>query len=109
MIDSPHLEVGVCSQTFTTQQIASRYKEEAMGWSKKVRENPWWFKFLAVLSMSMLLALPSYAQVAGATLSGTATDASGAAVPNVQIAIKNTGTGVVRTVPTDAADRKSVV
>jgi len=56
----------------------------------------------------MMLALvtgastPVHAQVAGATLAGTVTDASGAAVPNARISITNTATGVERDITTDA-------
>ncbi len=41
------------------------------------------------------------AQVAGGTLSGTITDSSGAAIANAQIAIKNSATGVAKTVTTN--------
>jgi len=44
-----------------------------------------------------------YAQVAGATLSGTVTDASGSAVANATVSVKNTSTGIVREITTDAA------
>src|ERR1700740_3281302 len=60
------------------------------------------------LLVYLLLALtavptPIYAQVAGATLAGTATDSSGAVVPNAKVSIKNTATGVVRDIETDSA------
>ena len=56
-----------------------------------------------MLFLAVVASTPVYAQVAGATLSGTATDASGAAVPNAKVSIKNSATGVVRDVTTDAA------
>ena len=45
----------------------------------------------------------AYAQVSGATLSGTVTDATGAVIPGVTVSIKNRATGIVRTVTTDEA------
>jgi hypothetical protein len=56
-----------------------------------------------MLALTVLVSTPIHAQVAGATLSGTATDASGAAVPNAKVSIKNSATGVVRDVTTDSA------
>src|SRR4030088_1602500 len=56
-----------------------------------------------MLFLAVVASTPVYAQVAGATLSGTATDASGAAVPNAKASIKNSATGVVREVTTDSA------
>src|ERR1700736_6489840 len=56
-----------------------------------------------ILALALLASTPVYAQVAGATLSGTVTDASGAAVPNAKVSIKNSATGVVRDVTTDSA------
>src|SRR5579872_2672162 len=56
-----------------------------------------------MLMLTVLTSTPDRAQVAGATLSGTVTDASGAAVPNAQVSIKNSATGVVRDVTTDSA------
>src|SRR5260370_9477476 len=50
-----------------------------------------------------ITALPAYGQVAGATLSGTITDPSGAVVPKATISIKNIGTGVVRDVTSNSS------
>ena len=52
---------------------------------------------------SLLLSLSAHAQVSGATLNGTVTDSSGAVIANVQVSIKNEGTGEVRTVSVDSA------
>lgn len=58
-----------------------------------------------LIAFVVVLAVPTEirAQVVGATLSGTILDSSGAAVPNVNVAIKNTGTGIVRTTVTNDA------
>src|SRR6202790_261812 len=45
----------------------------------------------------------AYAQVAGATLTGTVKDSSGAVVPNAQISITDVATGVSRSVTSNAA------
>src|ERR1700730_16652528 len=57
----------------------------------------------AALALGMLIPLPVYAQVAGASLSGTVTDASGAVIPNAPLSIKNVATGVIRDVTADSA------
>lgn len=58
-----------------------------------------------VVSVAIVLlltsAVPSHAQVAGATLTGTITDPAGGQVPNAQIVIKDVATGVERTVTTN--------
>lgn len=58
---------------------------------------------LGMLGLSLLISNPARAQVVGATLSGTVTDNSGAAIPNAQVSIKNVATGVTRSVTTDTA------
>src|SRR6202171_6196831 len=59
------------------------------------------FVVFAMLELSGL-ACPIHAQVAGANLSGTVSDASGAGVPNANVSIKNTATGVARDITTDS-------
>lgn len=63
-----------------------------------------WGLFVVVLMWGMtgLFSGPIYAQVAGATLNGTVSDSSGAGVPNANVSIKNTATGVERIVTSDA-------
>jgi hypothetical protein len=51
-----------------------------------------------VLALVMLTSIRVYAQVSGATLEGTVTDASGAVISNARVSIQNTGTGEVRDV-----------
>src|ERR1700674_2240864 len=53
----------------------------------------------AMLALTVRVSTPVYAQVVGAMLSGTVTDAAG--IPNTRISIKNTATGFMRTVTAD--------
>jgi len=55
----------------------------------------------AVLIAVILFSLPTNAQVAGATLSGTITDSSGGVLPNTQVVITNVATGVTTKVTTN--------
>jgi len=71
-----------------------------------VRGEPMNFKKMIGSAVIVLLfcictaveTVPAFAQVSGATLSGLVTDASGGAVPNANVAIRNVATGVVRAV-----------
>src|SRR5258706_13012980 len=56
-----------------------------------------------ILAIAILAAIPAYAQVSGATLAGTVTDPSGAAIAGAKVAITNKATGVARDVAADAA------
>jgi hypothetical protein len=56
-----------------------------------------------ILAVILLVSCPVYAQVAGATLAGTVTDASGAQVPGAKVSIRNAATGVERHIITDSA------
>src|ERR1700726_2835017 len=60
------------------------------------------FLVCLVLTLTGLVSTPVYAQVAGANLTGTVTDASGSGVPKANVSIKNTATGVVSDITTDA-------
>jgi hypothetical protein len=57
------------------------------------------------LPIFLFVLLPRYAhaQVSGATLTGTVSDATGAVIPGVEVLIKNQDTGVVRSVAVDSA------
>src|SRR5579872_739913 len=66
------------------------------------------FPVMVILAIAILYPIHASAQVSGATLSGTTTDPSGAAVPNAKVTITNTATGVSRDVTTDAAGFFSV-
>ena len=55
-----------------------------------------------VLIISLFVSSAAYAQVTGATLSGTVTDASGAAVPGATVAAKNTATSTTVDATADA-------
>src|ERR1700736_2885722 len=64
-------------------------------------------KYLFCFSTLLLVLLsfhsmPLQAQVAGATLSGVISDATGAGIPNAGISIRNLTTGVIREVKTDS-------
>src|SRR5882672_2350900 len=56
-----------------------------------------------IFAIGILSTCTVYAQVAGATLTGTVTDPLGAVIPKVQISITTVATGVTRNVVTDNA------
>ena len=57
--------------------------------------------FVWIFGLCLVNSFPLRAQVAGGTLSGTVTDSSGAAVPNAQVEIKNSATGITRSITTN--------
>jgi hypothetical protein len=73
--------------------------------SKEIVERKFTVGIIAILALlfSVLGSTPANAQAVGATLSGTVTDPSGGAIAGAEIAIKNAGTGIVRTLTSDAA------
>jgi hypothetical protein len=66
-------------------------------------------KFVVVVGVFLAFVLcffasvPVYAQVTGATLSGTITDASGGVMAGAQVSVRNTATGNVKDTTTDSA------
>src|SRR3989442_2080089 len=56
-----------------------------------------------ILAITFLFPAAAWAQVAGATLSGTISDASGAVIPGAMVSIRDTATGIIRTVSSDEA------
>jgi Carboxypeptidase regulatory-like domain/TonB dependent receptor len=60
-------------------------------------------RFLALLILGILPVCRLYAQVVGATLTGTVSDPTGAVIPNASISITNIATSVTREATTDAA------
>jgi hypothetical protein len=66
-----------------------------MTWTKRA------FHAIALLAVVVFGALPMLAQFDTGTISGTATDASGAVVPHAAITVTNVGTGIQKSFVTD--------
>ncbi len=58
--------------------------------------------FLAFV-FCLSISVPVHAQVTGATLSGTVTDASGAVIAGAEVSVRNTATGIAKDTTTDSA------
>jgi hypothetical protein len=58
--------------------------------------------FVWIFGLCLVNSRPLRAQVAGGTLSGSITDPSGAALPNAEVVIKNSATGVAKSVTTNS-------
>jgi hypothetical protein len=58
-----------------------------------------------VFAVALLLGTLAYGQTTGGTILGDVSDDSGARVPGVAVTVRNTQTGITRSVTTDAAGR----
>ncbi|HSY33779.1 MAG TPA: carboxypeptidase regulatory-like domain-containing protein [Verrucomicrobiae bacterium] len=59
------------------------------------------FFAVAALLIALVFSVPANAQTFRGTILGTVTDTSGAAISGATVSVKNTGTGLLRTVTTD--------
>src|ERR1700682_754358 len=59
--------------------------------------------FAWILWICLMVSLPLRAQVTGATISGTITDASGGGIAGAQVSVRNTATGIIRNTTADSA------
>src|SRR5882757_8365606 len=66
-------------------------------------KRTWAVVVFAIAAISILGTGQAYAQVAGATLTGTVKDSSGAVIPNAQISITDLATSVSRSISSNAA------
>src|SRR3989442_1177283 len=96
-LDQHHPSLGPRPRLFPSSAEEGSFLEDTA-------MNPKTIKFVLfawILGLSLLIAVPLHAQVAGATLSGTIADAMGAAVPNATVSVTNTATGVVVSITTN--------
>ena len=70
-----------------------------------VRWHRWMCISATVLLTFLFAAAPARAQLTTGTITGTVTDATGAALPGVAVTVTNTSTGLSRTVITNASGR----
>src|SRR5580704_18383365 len=68
----------------------------------------WTLGMMGIVCASLLLPTSLQAQVAGATLSGSVTDAQGGAVSNAKVTAANTATNVAVTTTTNSAGAYSI-
>jgi hypothetical protein len=59
--------------------------------------------FACILGLCLMVSLPLHAQVTGATVSGTITDASGAVIAGAEVSVRNIDTGIIRNTTADSA------
>ena len=73
--------------------------------------NPSWYGPMGILFATTIVAMGTsslWAQAVTATILGSVADTSGAAVPDAQVQVRNTGTGITQSAVTDWAGRYRV-
>ncbi len=81
-----------------TTQSGARLGKHESSWAKSLAVAA-----LVFLALSPLAGPLANAQVTGGTISGLVKDSTGGGVPGASVAVRNTGTGDVRTVTTNAS------
>ena len=64
--------------------------------------NSMFHRYFVLAALCMIPACTLWGQTTTGTVSGTVRDTSGAVMPGVTIAVRNTDTGIGRSVPTDS-------
>jgi hypothetical protein len=76
-------------------------KGDFWGWRMDCNRLALFFATYVLLPLAALICVEARAQVAGGTLSGRITDASGAPMPNVQVLLENVASGTTQIVTTN--------
>ncbi len=66
------------------------------------------FRLIVLFVFPLCLITSLHAQSLTGTIEGTVTDVQGASIPKSTVAVKNTDTGIIRTIVTDSAGRYQV-
>src|SRR6185437_385712 len=83
----------------------------SVAWGCDMRQTKWtiYLLFAGLVALLIAVPVPMHAQVAGATLSGTITDAQGGAIAGAKVAAKNVATGVETDTTTNSSGAYSIV
>src|SRR5882762_9956220 len=94
-LNSSSLEFRCCGIRTPSKKFGSRWVRDRSGGAMHPRKLTEIFTSLVAIVLCLSGAVSLYSQVTGATLSGTVSDSSGAAISGAQISIRNAATGIV--------------